>query len=289
MARSTQADPGLFGPDSVSWRVLREATVMIGGVRALLLHAAHPLVVAGARQTGMYERDPWRRLERTLRLTFTVVFGTEQEARAAAGRIDEVHGRIHGVDPVTGMRYDARDPELLLWVHASLVTSFLLFERLTIGRLDDRGRQAFHEEQLRAVAPLRLHRDRVPPTIQGLQAYVDGVVAGGVLRRTDGTASVAALVGDPPAQVPRRRLWRIVSFLAFATLPPPVRALYGVEHGRLDELRLRALCAGMRLDRPIMPPRLRFIAPAILAGARLRGEPVQVADAGLFVTDRRPR
>ena len=62
-------DPGLFGPDSVSWRVQREATVMLGGARALLMHSAHPLVVAGARQTGMYANQPWRRLERTLRQT----------------------------------------------------------------------------------------------------------------------------------------------------------------------------------------------------------------------------
>ena len=281
--RVERGDPGLFGPDSVSWRVLREASVMIGGVRALLMHAAHPLVVAGARQTGMYAAQPWRRLERTLRLTFTVVFGTEQEARAAARRIDDVHAGIHGVDPVTGLRYDARDPELLLWVHACLVTSFLEFERLTIGRLDDAGRQRFHEEQLLVVEPLGLPRGLVPPTVQALEAYVGDVVASGVLRRTDGADSVAALVRDPPAQVPRRRLWRIVSFLAFATLPAPLRELYGVDHGPLDELRKRLVCGGMRLDRPIMPPRLRFIAPAILAGARLRGEPVAVAEAGLFL------
>jgi uncharacterized protein (DUF2236 family) len=283
MATTERADPGLFGPGSVSWQVLREASVMIGGVRALLMHATHPLVVAGARQTGMYERDPWRRLERTLRLTFTVVFGSEQEARAAVRRIDDVHAGIHGIDPVTGRRYDARDPELLLWVHACLVTSFLEFERLTIGRLDAAGRQRFHQEQLRVAEPLRLPRDRVPATVEGLQAYVDEVIESGVLRHTDGAGSVAALVRDPPAQVPRRRLWRIVSFLAFATLPAPLKELYGVDHGPLQELRKRALCAGMRLDRPIMPPRMRFIAPAILAGARLRGEPVRVADAGLFL------
>src|SRR4029453_815093 len=65
--------PGLFGPDSVSWRVKREATVMLGGARALLMHSAHPLVVAGDRQTGMYANQPWRRLERTLRQTYTGV------------------------------------------------------------------------------------------------------------------------------------------------------------------------------------------------------------------------
>jgi uncharacterized protein (DUF2236 family) len=139
MSTTERPDPGLFGPGSVSWRVLREASVMIGGVRALLMHAAHSLVVAGARQTAMYERDPWRRLERTLRLSFTVVFGTGQEAVAAARRIDQVHRGIRGVDPVTGLRYDARDPELLLWVHACLVDSFLELERLTVGWLDGAG------------------------------------------------------------------------------------------------------------------------------------------------------
>jgi uncharacterized protein (DUF2236 family) len=280
--RDGEPDAGLFGPGSVSWQVLREASVMIGGVRALLMHAAHPLVVAGARQTGMYERDPWRRLERTLRQTFTVVFGTHEEAAAASKRIDDVHRAIKGADPVTGRRYDARDPELLLWVHACLVDSFLLFERLTVGRLDDAGQQAFHLEQMATVAPLGLPAEQIPATVTGLRAYLDGVIASGILRPTDGARSVAALVRDPPDGVPRRWLWHLVSFLALHSLPPEIRALHGVDHTRVDELRLQAVCAAMRLDRPLMPPRARFIAPALLAGARLRGEQVRVAETGLF-------
>lgn len=287
--RDGEPDAGLFGPGSVSWQVLREASVMIGGVRALLMHAAHPLVVAGARQTGMYERDPWRRLERTLRQTFTVVFGTSGEAAAASRRIDDVHRAIRGVDEVTGLPYDARDPELLLWVHACLVSSFLLFERLTVGRLDDAGRQAFHVEQMATAEPLGLPADRIPPTFAELEAYVDGVVASGILRATDGARSVAALVRDPPDGVPRRWLWRMVSFLALHSLPPELRELHGVRHTRVDELRMRAVCAAMRLDRPFMPPPVRFIAPAIAAGARLRGEPVRVAEVGLFLDGRRDR
>jgi len=97
-----RADDGFFGPDSVSWRVHRETTVLFGGARALLLQAAHPLVIAGARATGFYERDPWRRLERTLLLTYTLTFGTKDEASAAAERINQVHRRVKGIDPVTG-------------------------------------------------------------------------------------------------------------------------------------------------------------------------------------------
>src|SRR5919206_2170783 len=96
-----RADVGLFGPESVSWQVHREVTVLFGGARALLMHAAHPLVLAGARQTGFYDRNPWKRLERTLHLTYTITFGTKDEALAAAERINDVHRRVRGVDPVT--------------------------------------------------------------------------------------------------------------------------------------------------------------------------------------------
>ena len=142
------ADLGYFGPDSVSWQVHREVTVLFGGARAVLMQAAHPLVIAGARETGFYERNPWKRLQRTLVLTYTITFGTKAEAAAAADRINEVHARVKGIDPETGLAYDGLDPELLLYVHACLVESALLFERLTVGRLDAPGRQRFHEEQM---------------------------------------------------------------------------------------------------------------------------------------------
>ncbi len=92
------ADLGYFGPKSVSWQVHREVTVLFGGARAVLMQAAHPLVIAGARETGFYERNPWKRLQRTLILTYTITFGTKAEAHAAADRINDVHARIKGVD-----------------------------------------------------------------------------------------------------------------------------------------------------------------------------------------------
>src|SRR5436309_15264204 len=103
---------GLFGPGSASWQVNRETTVLFGGVRALLMQAAHPLVLAGARQTGFYERNPWKRLERTLQLTFTITIGTRREDLEAARKINLVHEGVHGIDQVTGLPYDARDLDL---------------------------------------------------------------------------------------------------------------------------------------------------------------------------------
>ncbi|HEY6677474.1 MAG TPA: oxygenase MpaB family protein, partial [Actinomycetota bacterium] len=171
----SDADLGYFGPGSVSWQVDREVTVLFGGARALLMQAAHPLVVAGVNQTQMYDRSPWKRLQRTLMLTYTITFGTKAEAHAAAERINEVHARINGIDPVTGKRYDALDPHLLLYVHATLVDSALLYEELTIGRLDDEGRQRFHEEQMLAAELVRIPKESIPPTVPALRAWLADV------------------------------------------------------------------------------------------------------------------
>src|SRR4029453_3571654 len=148
------ADLGYFGPDSVSWRVHREVTVLFGGARAVLMQAAHPLVIAGARETGFYERNPWKRLQRTLVLTYTITFGSKAEADAAAERINDVHARVKGIDAETGLPYDGLDPDLLLYVHACLIESAVVSRALPAGGapppparvracLPDRGRARF--------------------------------------------------------------------------------------------------------------------------------------------------
>jgi uncharacterized protein (DUF2236 family) len=254
-------DEGYFGPKSVSWEVHREVSVLFGGARALLMQAAHPLVIAGANQTGMYERNPWKRLQRTLVLQYALTFGTKREAHAAADRINEVHERVHGVDRVTGRPYDALDADLLLWVHACLVQSALKFERITVGRLDDAGRQRFHEEQLLAAELVRLPRERVPPTVPALEAYVAETVASGDLVVTDAARRVAGLFLDPPRDAEWRPVLKAVALLAFGTLPPEVREGYGLSFGRGRRAATRATIAGLRVVRPVLPPKYRFIAP----------------------------
>jgi uncharacterized protein (DUF2236 family) len=268
-------DLGYFGPDSVSWRVHREVTVLFGGARALLMQAAHPLVVAGANQTGMYDRNPWKRLQRTLILTYTLTFGTRAEADAAAERINSVHERIHGVDPVTGKTYDALDPELLLYVHACLVDSALLFERLTVGGLDDAGRQRFHEEQMLAAEMMRVPRAMIPPTVPALRAWLADVEDRGDLLVTEGARRVYELFLDPPAEAEWRPVLGPVSRLAFGTLPPVVREMYGIRMSPAKAAAMRATFAGIRAIRPLLPPRFRYLAPYDEWRRRQRGDAVQ--------------
>ena len=131
------SDPGYFGPNSMMWKVNKEITVLFGGARALLMHAAHPLIAAGARQTSFYQRDPWKRLIRTLSLQNSLTFGTKQEADESANRINKLHEVIKGKDEVSGGIYDALDHEQLLWVHACLQISSIYFYELTVKKLTD--------------------------------------------------------------------------------------------------------------------------------------------------------
>lgn len=254
-------DEGYFGPESVSWQVHREVTVLFGGARAMLMQAAHPLVIAGANQTGMYERNPWTRLQRTLVLQYALTFGTKAEAHEAADRINAVHERINGVDSVTGLRYDALDPGLLLWVHACLVESALLFERLTVGSLDAMGRQRFHEEQMLAAELLRLPRDRIPATVPALEEYIADTARSGELLVTDAARSVAGLFFDPPSDAQWRPVLGAVARLAFGTLPPEVREGYGFPFRLGGRMQTRAMLAALRSMRLLLPPKHRFIAP----------------------------
>jgi uncharacterized protein (DUF2236 family) len=254
-------DAGYFGPDSVSWQVHREVTVLFGGARAVLMQAAHPLVIAGARETGVYERNPWKRLQRTLMLTYAITFGSKAEAHAAADRINEVHARIKGIDPVTGLAYDALDPQLLLWVHACLVDSALLFDELTVGRLDDAGRQRFHEEQMLAGELVRIPREVIPPTVPELRSYMQGVMDSGILQATESAGRVAQLFQNPPREAEWRPVLRGVSWLAFSTLPPELREMYGISVGSAKRAAVAATLAAVRALRPLLPPRYRYIAP----------------------------
>jgi uncharacterized protein (DUF2236 family) len=268
-AESKPTDAGLFGPHSVSWQVNRETTVLFGGARALLMQAAHPLILAGARQTGFYERNPWKRMERTLHLTYTITFGTKEQAQDAAGRIARAHEDVHGIDDVTGLPYDANDPDLLLWVHACLVDSSLLFERLTVGKLDDAARERFHREQIVGAELVGLPASKIPPTVAELRAYIDEVIAGGILRVTADTMKVANLVRRPPPGVPWRPVLRLVSRWAFGTLPEPLRRMYGVGWNPLKELQLRGGVGTLKLIRPAIPTYFREIFPARQAVRRV--------------------
>ena len=167
-----QADPGYFGPESMMWKVNKEITVLFGGARALLMHAAHPLIAAGASQTSFYQRDPWKRLIRTLSLQNSVTFGTKKEADESAIRINKLHEVIKGKDEVTGGIYDALDQEQLLWVHACLQVSSIYFYEKTVRKLTEVEKNQYHKENMVAAELVLIDRKLMPKTHMELKEWI---------------------------------------------------------------------------------------------------------------------
>ena len=238
---ATVNDPGYFGPDSVSWQVHREVTVLFGGARALLMQAAHPLVVAGANQTGMYERNPWKRLQRTLILTYTMTFGTKAEAHAAADKINEVHTRINGVDPVTGKslrRARSRPAALRSRVPGRFGVAVRGAHRRRARR---RGSSAVPRgaDARRGTLPgAARHRSR--PRCRRLRAWLADFEDRGDLQVTDGARRVLDLFFEPPPEAEWRPVLRGVSRLAYGTLPAGIREMYGLPFGPVKRAAMRA-------------------------------------------------
>ncbi|TMA12144.1 MAG: DUF2236 domain-containing protein, partial [Deltaproteobacteria bacterium] len=128
---SGQVGERFFSPEMTIWRIDREMALLLGGGRALLMQLAHPKVAAGVADYSHFREDPLARLYRTMNTMWSIVFDQESEARASLGRVTDIHRRVQGLiqagEPLPpGTPYDALDPALLLWVHATLVDSALL-------------------------------------------------------------------------------------------------------------------------------------------------------------------
>jgi uncharacterized protein (DUF2236 family) len=144
-----RTDPGLFGPASATWRVHADTSMLIGGLRALLLQTLHPLAMAGVAEHSDYRDDPLGRFHRTAGYIGTTTYGTTSEAEAAVAAVRRIHERITGTAP-DGRPYRANDPHLLGWVHATEVDSFLsAYQRYGAGRLSSAEADRYVEEMSR--------------------------------------------------------------------------------------------------------------------------------------------
>ena len=269
-----QGDPGYFGPESMMWRVNKEITVLFGGARALLMHAAHPLISAGARQTSFYQRDPWKRLIRTLSLQNSVTFGTKQEADESANRINKLHEVIKGKDPITGGTYDALDYEQLLWVHACLQISSIYFYEKTVKKLSDDEKNQYHKENMLAAKIMLVDVNRMPKTHEELKEWVINKSKDkDYLLLTDVAQDVYDIIAGGPVPVHIKPIWPFISFTAFNTLPKEFKDIYGIKETNLKRYLVNFNLSLLRLIRPFLPPFFKLIAPARWAKQRITKNP----------------
>jgi uncharacterized protein (DUF2236 family) len=263
------SDAGLFGPDSLTWRVNREGALLLGGGRALLLQVAHPLVAAGVAEHSNYRADPFGRLYRTLDTVTSIVFGSTAEATEAAERLHRVHTRVRG-EAEDGTSYVATDPSLIMWVHATLVdTSLLVYEKY-IGPLTLAERERYYEEQKLLGEQYGVAVEDQPASYADFSDYFDEMVHGGTLQVTDALRDVAAATMRPRLPVPVVG-WPAVEYFSLVTtalLPAWLREELGLPW---SHTRARLNAAQRNVIRrliPVLPSLLRDLPPARSAQRR---------------------
>jgi uncharacterized protein (DUF2236 family) len=218
-------DPGLFGPDSITWRLHADPSTMIAAMRALLVQALEPRAMAGVMQHSDYKNDPWARLNRTFKFVLDTTYGDTATAEAAAAAIRRIHDRVHGVDPVTGRAYSANDPDLLLWIHAVEIHSVVFTYRRYAGRLSDEDADQYVDEMARIAELVGLPSTMAPRSMGELRDYLRGVDG---LRATDGARESMRLILYPPMPLPLRPLWAIPVTATLAIMPRVARRAYGL-------------------------------------------------------------
>ncbi|GAA3393209.1 oxygenase MpaB family protein [Cryptosporangium minutisporangium] len=226
------SDLGLYGPESVTWRIHADPSIAVGGLRALLLQALHPVAMAGVSANSGYRQDPWGRLLRTTEFVATTTFGTASAAEEAAGRVRRLHRRLTAVDPDTGEAHPVDDPSLLLWVHCCEVDSFLYAARRGGLRLSDADADRYLAEQVRQARLIGLTPDAVdvPRTTTELAAYFDEMRPR--LRATRPAYEGLKLLSAPPMRwwvrwaTPAAPSWGALVAMGFGLLPSWAKRMY---------------------------------------------------------------
>ncbi len=219
-------DVGLFGPDSVAWRLHADATMIVAAMRALLVQALEPRAMAGVAQHSDYKGDPWSRLDRTVRFILATTYGDTPTAEHAVAAVRKVHERVHGVDPVTGRAYAASEPDLLLWVHAAEIHSVVTAYRRYAGRLSDADADRYVVEMARVPELLGLPAAMAPRSMVELREYLHRME--GALQITPAAKDALRTILSPPMPLALRPLWIVPVTATVAILPRVARRAYGL-------------------------------------------------------------
>jgi len=221
------ADDGLFGPDSIVWRINRDRSFPLAGMRSLMVQALHPLAMAGVAQHSTWKQDPFGRLAATNSYVLTTTFGDTASALAAAAWVRKVHVHVRGTDPETGLHYSAEDPALLLWVHAGMVDSVVEIVQRYGRPIEAADADRYVAEMVRFAEIVGVPREDVPSTVASLREYLESVE---LRQATPAARDAIAIVLDPPGlDADTRSLWHDLGQVAVGTLPDWAREMYGFE------------------------------------------------------------
>lgn len=257
---------GYFANDSIIRRVHREHIVALSGPRALLMQAAHPVAFAGFfMSTGALE-DPYPRLRRTADVLHTIIFGERSRADRATARVRAVHDRMRGRlrEPAgrfpAGTPWAASDPDLLLWILATLVDSGLLVHERYVRALRPEEREAYWADFRLVGSLFGLADGDMPATIDELESYIDEMLRGDVLHVSPQARELATeIVLRPPVPLKARPLLELANFITVGLLPADLRRQYRLHWDPVRGLMLRVGAEySKRVLFPVLPRRVRY-------------------------------
>jgi uncharacterized protein (DUF2236 family) len=271
-----ELDHLILGPDSIAWRVASDIRLNMVMLYPLLLQVAHPTVSAGVEDFSDFEHRPWERLIRTLDYVNVLIYGG-REAAAAGRRLRILHRRFKGFRE-DGSRYSALEPEAFAWVHASVLSTYVVGTQHFGRRMNTKELAQFYREY-RGLGRLIGVRERdLPRDWTGFQEYFTRT-AETVLERTEALERVLRAVRDAANPLPLplpgpvwRAMWiparRAVWLGGIGPIEPAVRSRLGISWNLLDATQFRAIGAALRPLTPVLPARLRIGGPAQLRDRR---------------------
>ena len=255
--------PGLYAEDSITRRINRENVLLLGGGRALLMQLAHPKVAAGVDEHSDFRTNPIRRLRRTILMTMAIVFGERETALAAARAVNKVHTRVQGHD------YRAQDPDLLLWVHATLVDSALITYETFVQGLVAGEREDFYQESKVLGELLGIPKDRFPKTGRDFDAYMLAMMEDGPVQVSAQAKDLARLVLRPRLRLLPGPVMVPFKIVTTGLLPPTLREQYELRWDRAQQRAFRLAVAAV--------PRLVAVTPPVLRVWPLPGHSVKLS------------
>jgi len=266
---------GVFGPGSMMWHIDKEAAIFLGAGRALLLQLAHPWVAAAIAQHSRVLADPIGRFHRTFSYMFTIVFGTTEQALAAARRLHDRHARISGTLAETagpfaaGSRYRANDVAALRWVHSTLIETAVVAHDLMHPPLSAEDRERYWTEARLFAAFFGIPQDALPHSWAGFVGANEAMWRSDVLTVSDQAHSIArAVLRGAGIWLPVPSWYRA---LTARLLPARLREDFGLPYGEMEHRKTERALAVLRRLYPWVPGRLRHVGPYQEACARLAG------------------
>ena len=263
----------LFSPHSKIWQVDREMALLLAGGRALLLQLAHPKVAAGVSQYSRFQQNPLARLQRTMTAMWSIGFDESAKAYAALERVGNIHKHVHGFVPANeatprDTSYDARDPQLLMWVHATLIDSAIVAYDLFVKPLSLQEKARYYEDSKKLTDLFDIPNDMVPQSLGEFARYFNDMLQGNTLAVGPVARSLAHDIVYPKPWIlrPLAPLFRVVTA---GLLPERLRNAYGLKWNRSRENIFWLFARLFRLLLPLIPGPVRIVPNARAAEKRL--------------------